>query len=614
MRKLLVTVVALACLAVLLGVGSRPGRGSAALAGEAIPMVSARPASTLVQSVGVGTHLAYPGTPYLDVNAVQQALTTLGVRHLRDNLQSGNPMQYAAMRQLAGAGMRFDLVMGRPDSWDTPQRLVDTLATSLPTGVVESVEGANEWNLRGGLDWVAELRAHQAALYAAVKANPVTRDLPVLAPSLGLRSGYAALGDLSRVVDLGNAHLYPGARKPSTLIDLITSAQQAVAPHKPVVFTESGYHDAMNAVGGHPPAPEDVVGIYAPRMLLDHILAGTRRLYLYELLDERPDPTGTDAEGSFGLLRNDFTAKPAYTALKNLLALTADPGPAFQPGTLGYQVNGGSADLRQLLLQKRDGTFVLLLWRDVSVYDRLLHRRVPVSPDRMTLQLAEPATVTVSRPSTSGDVPEELAGNAIPVTVAGGVVALQIRPGGDGTAGEMVEAPARVTAAPGDRRVDLSWSAPEGAPLTGYEVTTSPGDRTVRLPAGATKYRAGALRNGATYTFTLRALTATATSPVVTVESTPARLPSAPRAVRVQVDGRTVTVTWTPPRTDGGAPITGFEVMERKVRQSTLVDAGKLSLSLQWPDIDQRRGRFVVRAVNAMGHGPSGRSRLVRLP
>ena len=47
---------------------------------------------------------------------------------------------------------------------------------------------------------------------------------------------------------------------------------------------------------------------------IEHFRAGIPRTYAYELIDEKPDAALTDPEQHFGLLRNDFSEKPAFTA------------------------------------------------------------------------------------------------------------------------------------------------------------------------------------------------------------------------------------------------------------------------------------------------------------
>jgi len=411
-----------------LGAATAPATSAAAVADTTVPLVQARPADSLVEAFGVNTHLTYAG-PYEDTARVTQSLTGLGVRHVRDNLNLSSPESIPAMRQVAASGVRFNLIMGRPRSWQTPEVLVQTLANELPTGVVESLEGANEYNLfAGAVDWATELRTHQQQLWEAAKANPATAQLPVLAPALGQKTGFEQLADLGRYADFGNAHLYPGGKQPSYLIDQMTLAEQIVVPGKPVVYTEGGYHNAMNTTSGHRPTPEAVVGSYAPRMLLEHFVRGTSRFYQYELLDQRPDVDQVDHEARFGLLRNDFTPKPAYTAMQNLLALAADPGPAFAAGKLGYRLDGAPAGTRQVLVQKRDGEFVLLLWRDVAIFNPTTGQPVPVTPAAVNVQLGERSKVAVHRPATGSAAVSTTTGTSIPVTLAGDVVALCIRP------------------------------------------------------------------------------------------------------------------------------------------------------------------------------------------
>ncbi len=410
-----------------LGAGAATG---ATTASARVGVVQARPADSLADTFGVVVHLGYDDTPYANIDEVDRAVRELGVRHLRTRLVVRNPGMYSAMRRIASDGARFDLVLGNPTSPATPLDLVNTIASAIPNDVVESVEGANEWDLSGRSGWATELRNHQQALYQAVKGNPATADLPVLAPALGGRDTFAAAGDLSAWSDVANAHLYTGGLPPSTSIDAMTAAVREVAgADKPVIFTETGYHNAMSSTTTHYPTPESVAKIYAPRLLLEHYLRGTMRMYDYELFDQYADPGLTDRESNFGLVRNDGTRKGSFKALRNLLALVDDRGPSFSPGELSYSLSNTPADLRQVLLQKRDGSFVLLLWRDVSVYDRKTEQRLAVTSTKVGVTLADRSTITVYKPSgkRAGAVSQTV-GTATSVGLAGQVVALHIEP------------------------------------------------------------------------------------------------------------------------------------------------------------------------------------------
>ena len=191
-----------------------------------------------------------------------------------------------------------------------PAAYVDTVATQLPPGSVESVEGSQRVGpLRpAGLD--LGRRAGDAGRRSSTRRPRPTRrprDLPVLAPALAFKWNYVTAGDMSQYADNANAHMYPGGYKPSNEISQITTAIRGVVPTKPLVTTEAGYHNALNTTNGHRPVPEDVAGVYRPRLLLEHYLRGEKRVYSYELIDEFDDPGLTNPEAHFGLLRRDWT-------------------------------------------------------------------------------------------------------------------------------------------------------------------------------------------------------------------------------------------------------------------------------------------------------------------
>ena len=98
------------------------------------------------------------------------------------------------------------------------------------------------------------------------------------------------------------------------------------------------------------------------RIFLEYFSRGVARTFAYELVDAGPNQRRPEIRTS-ALLRNDLSEKPAFIALRDAIATLADPGPAFSPESLDYSLGGGQADLRELLLQKRDGSFYLALWR-----------------------------------------------------------------------------------------------------------------------------------------------------------------------------------------------------------------------------------------------------------
>lgn len=514
--RVVVSMVLCAAVAVLAAVPVAGGTAAADPApSPAAVRVKAVPADSIVDGYGVGVHLNFLDTPYRDSQKVTDALVDLGVRHVRDDLFLAAPWQYAAIRRVAAQGIGFDLIMGRPTDPVPVSTYVRTVADQLPAGAVESLEGVNEWDLSGRDDWAAEARAWQQQLYAAAHAEPATADLPVLAPALAYKWNYATLGDVSASADLANAHMYPGGYPPSNQIPQIGAAARASAPGRPLVTTEAGYHNALAATASHPAVPEDVAGEYLPRLLLEHLGRGEKRMYSYELVDEFPDPTRTDPESEFGLLHTDFTPKPAFTAMKNLLGLLDDPGPAFTTDSLPLLAPGLPSDARYLLTEKRDGTFVLLLWRDVSLWDPVTQQRSAVDPAAVTLTLPSVSDATVYRPSTSADPMARTTGTAVPLQLGGEVTAVEIRrtdaspaptPGPTATPAPSATPPATaapavrpsavrtVRAAPGRKKVTVTWRAPARGRVTAYRITV--GKRSVVVRAGHRRATVGRLRAG----------------------------------------------------------------------------------------------------------------------
>lgn len=478
--------------------------------------VQAIPASELVDSLGVNVHLSFMSTPYGNPASVEDLVSKLGVRHLRDRLSPRNSAQWRTMKRLAARGVRFDTIMGTPTSTERPRDLIRVIETQMPGGVVESLEGANEWNLAGRANWANELRTHQTELWHAAKGSAVTKNLPVLAPALGLRRGFSELGDLSEVADTGNVHNYPGGLLPSLRIDGMVQAERQVTGSEPVVFTESGFHSALNTPTTHPGTPEGVAGVYAPRLLLDHMVRGVDRVYLYELIDEGSDSSLTDREAGFGLVRNDLTPKPAFLSLQRLLALAESPSKGFKPGSLDYAVGGAPADLQQLLLQRSDGTFVLLLWRDVSLYDPTTKAKTDVSSEHVLVRLRDAADFAVSRPSTRAAA-RETSGQGVTVDLGGDVVAVEIRPdSSDGNIEPVADktapgAPEQVRVGARRRAAVVRWAAPldnGGSAVKKYRVRDKVTGKSVKVSGDSHRAVLKGLRLGSRVKITIKATNA----------------------------------------------------------------------------------------------------------
>ena len=390
------------------------------------PAVTARRSESVVDAYGIGIHSSYWSSPYGDTARVIEALRDLGVEHVRDDLWNNTPESYVAINRIAReADVKFDLIMGNPSRNQAPADYVATVEKKL-LGSVEAIEGPNEWDNFGPSNWVEGLRTFQSQLYKAAKANPATRHLPVLAPAMAFRENIDKLGRQTGVADIANSHLYPGGRNPSVEIGDYLAASKNQAGTALSYVTEAGYHNAVNTTGGHFPAPENVSATYLPRMLAEHVLAGTDRLYTYELIDGGSDPKSVDQEANFGMLRADYSPKPQYNAMRNMLALLDDTEEAFTPGSLSYRASGAGNELRQLLTQRSDGTFVLLLWRDVSIWAPYQRTRMSVDTENVTVSLPQARNFKINQPNSSAAPTHVGTGSEITIPMGSQLVALTL--------------------------------------------------------------------------------------------------------------------------------------------------------------------------------------------
>jgi hypothetical protein len=307
-------------------------------------------------------------------------------------------MVYNRFKGLANRGVRYNLIVD-PRSLglaNIDRAKMDSIIAH-SGGALEAVEGPNEFDLSGGTDWADRLRAYQRSLYQSVKAS--SKPVPVLAPSLTHATSYDKLGDMSAYCDFGNTHPYPGGRNPGTsgwgdggygsLSWNVANARKVCAT-KPIIATETGYHNVPGPLGtnSNTGVPEDVSGKYIPRLFLHYYDMGLPRAYAYEMVDLMGDPSRSAAEKHWGLLRSDYSAKPAYVALKRLIGLLSDPGPSFAPGSLDYSLSGDLTNVRQMLFQKRDGRFYLVLWQELLGYDVDKDTYIPVARRPVTLKLS----------------------------------------------------------------------------------------------------------------------------------------------------------------------------------------------------------------------------------
>lgn len=357
-------------------------------------------ADDFLDSIGVGTHWEYRDSVYgLHTAELIADLRTLGVRHVRgyDPLIS---------RELARYGIDSMLVAG-PEA-GSPARIAETVAAANASGsVISAVEGPNEPDLfwprfhysYNGQDFPAGVVAYQRDLYQSLKSRPDTANVSVIGPSLGKTYNPPDApnpfqpASMTKSVDFGNFHPYPfggnsfsqpffygtiqkyywSGNFPSVNLDEFPYAREVYSPPfapRPMVATETGYPTFAAGVS------EAVQAKYIPRLFAEYFRLGVQRTWLYELVDIGPDPSGTEMDRHFGLLRHDLTPKPAFVALRALLALIgsgirSEPGPPAAV-TLTPKMPPGfdrTAYVHSLMLRQSPTQNLLLIWHEVASTD-----------------------------------------------------------------------------------------------------------------------------------------------------------------------------------------------------------------------------------------------------
>jgi hypothetical protein len=408
--------------------------------------VPARTANSFVESIGVNTHFYYGDTPYVEnFPVVKQRLAELGVNHIRENIApSTNPGQIKRLNELGALGIKSDLILGVPTNGTAKlEEMLNTVKTQL-SGSVDAVEGPNEWDQSGNPNWVNLLREYQQRLYASVKSNPALSGLTVVGPSIVTAADEEKLGQIPGMLDVGSMHTYAPNFVPEKLVpECLERAQLNAGTAKPSWATEAGYNTAMNYEGSLPPVSEAAQAAYMPRLLLENYRVGFQRTYMYELLDEAPDPSQENREDHWGLLRNDLTPKPAFTAIKNLVSLLKDPGAEFTPDSLAVNVGGNTSELHQVLLQKRDGSYYLALWRASSLWSTQARTAMVATSSAVNLSFGQPiAKAEKFLPDSSTAAVESLnSPKAMSLEVGPEVVLVKLTPG----EGEAPEAGAPVS-------------------------------------------------------------------------------------------------------------------------------------------------------------------------
>ncbi|WP_246230641.1 Ig-like domain-containing protein, partial [Bradyrhizobium cytisi] len=498
----------------------------------AISNVTAIDAAKFVQSVGVNTHLGN-WTVYENVGLVESSLAYLGVTTVRDGSMFSTAHAQAAYSQLASDGVKFDFFTPPGTNLSTFIKQLDAFVAAHPNGLF-AIEGPNEVDIQtfsyNGSASLSSAASFQKALFAAVQADASLADVPVynLTLSQPNSANYGQVGNLSSSADYANIHAYvwSGATPSQVLLNDMKIAQWD-ASGLPVVFTETGYDtmtsDPMSGVD------QTVQAKYTLDTLMDAFKDGVAQTFLYELFDEASDPNFTNKEAHFGLFNSDGSPKLVATAIHNLTTILSDPNASqpFTPGSLAYSLDNMPSSASQMLLEKHNGTFDLVVWDEHVIWDPNLKKEIASPSSDVTVNLGKSYGVVYVYDPLVGTSPIATYTNVsrLHVTLTDHPLVIQIGDGsvtsGPSSAGSVADtippaAPSIATFSPdsnvaGDgvtkaNQLTLAGTAEAGSKVLVFDGATQVGTTTVDV-SGNWSFATGTLVDG-THAFTGQAVDA----------------------------------------------------------------------------------------------------------
>ncbi len=400
-----------------------------------LPLMTPVWSHRVYQNYGLCQHTNFQTTVYQFQNELIDRMADLGVYKFRSMYAHNLPKNDEAIARARLRGMKWHAtVMTLSSTRSEINARINHMANNAADLVVD-VEGINEPN--EGSTWVGPTATRQYWMSYAIRTNATLRPLwlagklRIGTPSMHdvrldnadgahwVQFGeylvecdaddpdYPAVGGVKQKIkakhfcDYVNAHGYQGGGAVDRNRQRRVDYARAEFPTLPIVFSETGYHNAMgpNRTANHVPVPESISAVYDPQIVFDFFNAGLGAIR-YEALDD-PDP-GDDnvVESNFGLWEVDesnvsappdtsWTPKPVIAKLKPILNWLKDDGtPSFSPQPVRLRITKPT-DVRMTLCQKSDGATRLYAFRYGTIWDRDAEVPIDVPAVNITVEDAQ---------------------------------------------------------------------------------------------------------------------------------------------------------------------------------------------------------------------------------
>jgi hypothetical protein len=420
---------------------------------------SAVATSDFLNSIGVVTTFPDRGQPLVRTIEMIRYCGFRWVRAGIEGLSDKGPttvQTFLDLHRATGVQFSWGLVSGGTDV----RKLVETAKVLAEAGALLAFEGNNEPNNWGvtyqgekgggnGPSWMAVAKL-QRDLYQAVKSYPVLAKYPVWSIS--------EPGAQRDNVGLQFLAIPPGAR---TLMPDGTKYADYANVHNYIYHPHSPYPaDNKTWDAADPTAASKVDGLFGnfgvtwarrfrgynqeqlntlPRVttetgakiegfvtetihslnLMNLYLAQFKRGYAYTSVYLLRDRTDEDGNQSFGFFQSDYSPRKAAIYLHNLTTILADKSTLAKPGELDFAIIDQPKTVHELLLQRSDGTFQLIVWGE-----RLRGQ------DRVTVQFGVPrASARIYDPTIGADPVQTLTDvSSLDLTLSDHPVVIAISP------------------------------------------------------------------------------------------------------------------------------------------------------------------------------------------
>jgi hypothetical protein len=361
-----------------------------------LEQVKAVNASKFLNSIGVCSSITGRGET---LQGIIDALEYTGIRFIRCGLEDGiSTADMIELHRKTDAKIVYGLLSGGTDI----DRLISEARELAEAGALLAIEGNNEpnnWGVtyggeKGGENhsWLPVAKL-QRDLYKAVKNDPVLKNIPVWNISeSGAQTDNVGLQFLTipedaetlmpagtQFADFANCHNYITHPSWPGLHDNQTWKSADPGPECPVDGLYGNYGKTWGkGFNGYSEeelkslprvttetgiaAKDEITEEIQARLFLNLYLSQFKRGWSYTSVYLLKSRSNEPAHEPYAFYKMDYSPKQATHYLHNFTTILEDNGTISNHGKLSYTIENRSETVHDLLLQKSNGKFFLVLW------------------------------------------------------------------------------------------------------------------------------------------------------------------------------------------------------------------------------------------------------------